>query len=80
MSREPFKLPKGSDYYSLYEKRNATNLGVAGNFEKARRLAHGYRNFENYRLRMLLAASGTRGFFRSPMTRLPRGEPAASAG
>jgi transposase len=23
--------------------------------EKARRLAHGYRNFENYRLRMLLA-------------------------
>ncbi len=29
--------------------------------EKARRLAHGYRNFEDYRLRMLLAASGTRG-------------------
>ncbi len=28
--------------------------------EKARRLAHGYRNFGNYRLRMLLAASGTR--------------------
>ena len=28
--------------------------------EKARRLAHGCRNFENYRLRMLLAASGTR--------------------
>jgi transposase len=28
--------------------------------EKARRLAHGYRNIENYRLRMLLAASGTR--------------------
>ncbi len=29
--------------------------------EKTRRLAHGYRNFDNYRLRMLLAASGTRG-------------------
>ena len=28
--------------------------------EKARRLAHGYRNFDNHRLRMLLAASGTR--------------------
>jgi transposase len=28
--------------------------------EKAPRLAHGYRNFDNYRLRMLLAASGTR--------------------
>ena len=27
MSREPFRLPKGSDYYSLYEKRNAPNLG-----------------------------------------------------
>lgn len=27
--------------------------------EKARRLAHGYRNFTNYRLRVLLAASGT---------------------
>ncbi len=24
------------------------------------RLAHGYRNFDNYRLRMLLAASGNR--------------------
>jgi hypothetical protein len=29
--------------------------------EKARRLAHGYPNSDNYRLRMLLAASGTRG-------------------
>ena len=28
--------------------------------EKARRLAHGYRNFDNYRLRMRVAASGTR--------------------
>jgi hypothetical protein len=28
--------------------------------EKARRLAHGYRNFAKHRLRMLLAASGTR--------------------
>ncbi len=27
MSREPFVLPKGSDYYSLYEKRNLPNLG-----------------------------------------------------
>lgn len=28
--------------------------------EKAKRLAHGYRNFDNYRLRVLFAASGTR--------------------
>jgi len=29
--------------------------------DTARRVAHGDRNFENYRLCMLLAASGTRG-------------------
>ncbi|MEU4569945.1 transposase [Micromonospora sp. NPDC023956] len=28
--------------------------------EKTRRLAHGFRNFGNYRLRMLFAADGTR--------------------
>ena len=28
--------------------------------EKTRRLAHGFRSFEHYRLRVLLAASGTR--------------------
>lgn len=27
MCRERFVLPKGADYYSLYEQRNATNLG-----------------------------------------------------
>jgi len=27
MSREPFRLPKGSDFASLYDKRNAPNLG-----------------------------------------------------
>ena len=27
MSREPFVLPKGADYYSLYQLRNATNVG-----------------------------------------------------
>ena len=28
--------------------------------EKTRRLAHGFRNFGNYRIRILLAADGTR--------------------
>ena len=37
--------------------------------EKARRLAHGYRNFTNYRLRMLLAASGQRPYRRTPAPR-----------
>lgn len=27
MGREPFRLPKGSDFYSLYDKRNQPNLG-----------------------------------------------------
>ena len=27
LSHEPFVLPKGADYYSLYQLRNATNLG-----------------------------------------------------
>jgi len=30
--------------------------------EKTRRLAHGFRNFEHYRIRILLAASGTRPY------------------
>jgi len=32
--------------------------------EKTRRLAHGFRNFEHYRIRILLAASGTRPYRR----------------
>ena len=27
LSREPFKLPPGSDFYSLYQKRNQPNIG-----------------------------------------------------
>ena len=34
--------------------------------EKTRRLAHGFRNFTHYRLRILLAVSGTRAYRRSP--------------
>ncbi len=34
--------------------------------EKTRRLAHGFRNFTHYRLRILLAASGTRTYRRRP--------------
>ncbi len=30
--------------------------------EKTRRLAHGFRNFGNYRLRLLLAANGARTY------------------
>ena len=34
--------------------------------EKTRRLAHGFRTFDHYRLRILLAASGTRTYRRGP--------------
>jgi transposase len=34
--------------------------------EKTRRLAHGFRNFTNYRLRILLAADGTRPYREQP--------------
>ena len=34
--------------------------------EKTRRLAHGFRTFDHYRLRILLAASGTRTYRRRP--------------
>lgn len=32
---------------------------IDGVIEKTRRLAHGFRNFTNYRIRILLAAGGT---------------------
>jgi hypothetical protein len=34
--------------------------------EKTRRLAHGFRTFDHYRLRILLAASGQRDYRRGP--------------
>jgi len=34
---------------------------------KTRRLAHGFRNFHHYRLRILLAAGGTRRYRRAPI-------------
>ncbi len=34
--------------------------------EKTRRLAHGFRTFEHYRIRILLAASGRRPYRRPP--------------
>ena len=40
----------------------AVNLVI----EKTRRLAHGFRNFTNYRLRILLAADGTRPYRARP--------------
>jgi hypothetical protein len=41
---------------------NGGTEAINGVIEKTRRLAHGFRNFENYRLRILLAADGTRRY------------------
>jgi transposase len=54
----------------------STNGGVSNGgteavnliIEKTRRLAHGFRNFHNYRLRILLAADGTRPYRRAGPT------------
>ncbi len=34
--------------------------------EKTRRIAHGFRNFDNYRLRILLVADGSRPYRQRP--------------
>jgi transposase len=43
--------------------------------EKTRRLAHGFRNFTNYRIRILLAADGTRPYRRPPTKSRSADEP-----
>ena len=45
---------------------------INGIIEETRRLGHGYRNFTNYRLRLLLAANGQRAYRRDrPATPRP---------
>ena len=39
---------------------------INGVIEETRRLAHGFRNFTNYRTRILLAADGSRHYKRRP--------------
>jgi len=53
-------------YFDTHGLSNGGTEAINGLIEKARRLAHGYRNFTNYRLRMLLAAGGQRPYRRTP--------------
>ena len=53
-------------YFDTAGLSNGGTEAINGLIEKARRLAHGYRNFTNYRLRMLLAAGGHRPYRRTP--------------
>jgi transposase len=47
-------------YFDTDGLSNGGTEAISMLIEKARRLAYGYRNFNNYRLQMLFAASGTR--------------------
>ena len=55
-------------YFDTDGVSNGGTEAINGIIEKTRRLGHGYRNFTNYRLRMLLAAGGHRPYRRPPPT------------
>lgn len=48
---------------------NGGTEAINGVIDKTRRLAHGFRNFTNYKLRILLAADGTKPYRRYPRAR-----------
>jgi len=60
-------------YFTTEGVSNGGTEAINGVIEKTRRLAHGFRNFDNYRIRILLAADGTRPYRRRP--RRPRSAP-----
>ena len=51
-------------YFATGGVSNGGTEAINGVIEKTRRIAHGFRNFTNYRLRILLAADGTRPYRR----------------
>jgi hypothetical protein len=53
-------------YFDIGGMSNGGTEAINGVIEKTRRLAHGFRNFTNYRIRILLAADGTRPYRRPP--------------
>jgi transposase len=53
-------------YFDTHRVSNGGTEAINLIIEKTRRLAHGFRAFTPYRLRILLAASGTRTYRRSP--------------
>ncbi|MGA8993857.1 MAG: ISL3 family transposase [Nocardioidaceae bacterium] len=53
-------------YFSTGGVNNGGTEAINLLIEKTRRLAHGFRNFEHYRLRILLAADGSRPYKRRP--------------
>jgi transposase len=53
-------------YFDTGGVSNGGTEAINGVIEKTRRLAHGFRNFTNYRIRILLAADGTHPYRRPP--------------
>jgi transposase len=53
-------------YFTTGGVSNGGTEAINGVIEKTRRLAHGFRNFTNYRIRILLAADGSRPYRRQP--------------
>lgn len=56
-------------YFTTGGVSNGGTEAINGVIEKTRRLAHGFRNFTNYRIRILLAADGSRPYRRRPAIR-----------
>jgi transposase len=62
------KSQTSSCFGSNHRNSGTTTLTLSGTeainliIEKVRRLAHGFRDFNHYRLRILLAASGDRAY------------------
>jgi len=52
-------------YFATHGVSNGGTEAINLIIEKTRRIAHGFRNFDNYRLRILLAADGTRPYRRA---------------
>jgi transposase len=53
-------------YFATGGVSNGGTEAINGVIEKTRRLAHGFRNFTNYRIRILLAADGSRPYRHRP--------------
>jgi transposase len=53
-------------YFATEGVSNGGTEAISLLIEKTRRLAHGFRNFDNYRLRILLVADGKRSYRQRP--------------
>lgn len=67
-------------YFTTGGVSNGGTEAINGVIEKTRRLAHGFRNFTSYRIRILLAADGSRPYRRQPRAAASSAEPCVGPG